>query len=182
MELAKQPYSEVPKRYVQLDQDPNFVSNAVSLPQVLVIDMNKLLSEDATELEKLDHACKQWGFFQMINHGVNPSLVENVKIGVQEFFNLPMEDKKKLWQKPGDLEGFEHVIGLHPHSDVEVITILHQVNEIEGLQIRKDGMWIPIKPLSYAFVINIGDILEILADGIYRNIEHRSTVIAILRC
>ncbi|XP_019420650.1 PREDICTED: protein SRG1-like [Lupinus angustifolius] len=106
MELAKQPYSEVPKRYVQLDQDPNFVSNAVSLPQVLVIDMNKLLSEDATELEKLDHACKQWGFFQMINHGVNPSLVENVKIGVQEFFNLPMEDKKKLWQKPGDLEGF----------------------------------------------------------------------------
>ncbi|XP_019460641.1 PREDICTED: protein SRG1-like isoform X3 [Lupinus angustifolius] len=270
-ELTQQSFSEVPERYVRSDQDPTFVSDAVSLPQIPVIDMNKLLYEEATELEKLDHACKQWGFFQLTNHGVNPLLVENVKIGVQEFFNLPMEEKKKLWQKPGDLEGFgqlfvvseeqkldwadlfyintlpsytrnphllpnipqpfrdnlekycselnklcitiiefmtralkmepnellklfedggqsmrmnyyppcpqpEHVIGLHPHSDAEVLTILLQVNEIEGLQIRKDGMWIPIKPTSNAFVINIGDVLEILTNGIYRSIEHRATV------
>ncbi|GMP72006.1 hypothetical protein CsSME_00030204 [Camellia sinensis var. sinensis] len=24
----------------------------------------------------------------------------------QEFFNLPMEEKKKFWQDPGDVEGF----------------------------------------------------------------------------
>jgi isopenicillin N synthase-like dioxygenase len=55
----------------------------------------------------------------------------------------------------------EQVIGLNPHSDVAALTILLQVNEMDGLQIRKDGMWIPIKPLSDAFVINIGDILEV---------------------
>jgi isopenicillin N synthase-like dioxygenase len=32
---------------------------------------------------------------------------------------------------------------------------------MDGLQIRKDGMWIPIKPLSDAFVINIGDMFEV---------------------
>jgi isopenicillin N synthase-like dioxygenase len=55
----------------------------------------------------------------------------------------------------------EQVIGLNPHSDVAALTILLQVNEMDGLQIRKDGMWIPIKPLSDAFVINIGDMSEV---------------------
>ena len=32
--------------------------------------------------------------------------MEKVKVGVQEFFNLPMEEKKKLWQLLGDVEGF----------------------------------------------------------------------------
>nr|AFK40954.1 unknown [Lotus japonicus] len=70
----------------------------------------------------------------------------------------------------------EQVIGLKPHSDVGALTILLQVNEIEGLQIRKDGMWIPIKPLPEAFIINIGDMLEIMTNGVYRSIEHRATV------
>ncbi|MCI01235.1 protein SRG1-like [Trifolium medium] len=47
---------------------------------------------------------------------------------------------------------------------------------MEGLQIRKDGMWIPIKPLKDAFIINIGDMLEIMTNGIYRSIEHRATI------
>ncbi|XP_061345872.1 protein SRG1-like [Gastrolobium bilobum] len=270
-ELAKQTLTKVPERYVRPNQDPPIVSNTIPLPQVPVIDLNKLLFEDGTELEKLDHACKEWGFFQLINHGVDPSLVVNVRIGVQKFFGLTKEEKKKIWQKPGDLEGFgqnfvvseeqklewadlfymttlpsytrtphlfanipqpfrndiesycleleklcisiielmgkalkiepnellelfedvsqsmrmnyyppcpqpEHVIGLNPHSDAGALTILLQANEIEGLQIRKDGMWIPIKPLSNAFIINVGDILEILTNGIYRSIEHRATI------
>ncbi|PNY02670.1 protein SRG1-like, partial [Trifolium pratense] len=63
-ELAKQPIIEVPERYLQPNQDPVVVSNTTSLQQVPVIDLSKLLSEDATELEKFDHACKEWGFFQ----------------------------------------------------------------------------------------------------------------------
>jgi isopenicillin N synthase-like dioxygenase len=55
----------------------------------------------------------------------------------------------------------ELVIGLNPHSDAVGLTILLQLNEMEGLQIRKDGMWMPIKPLPNAFIVNIGDILEV---------------------
>ncbi|PNX58325.1 protein SRG1-like, partial [Trifolium pratense] len=54
----------------------------------------------------------------------------------------------------------EHVIGVNAHSDMGALTILLQANEIEGLQIRKDGEWIPVQPLPNAFVINIGDMLE----------------------
>ena len=57
----------------------------------------------------------------------------------------------------------DQVIGLTPHSDAVGLTILLQVNEMEGLQIRKDGMWVPIKPLPGAFIVNMGDILEVTA-------------------
>ncbi|KAK1554913.1 hypothetical protein Q3G72_018995 [Acer saccharum] len=67
----------------------------------------------------------------------------------------------------------EQFIGLSPHSDFSGLTILLEVNDVQGLQIKKDGMWIPVKSLPNAFIINIGDTLEILSNGTYRSIEHR---------
>ncbi|XVF40231.1 hypothetical protein PTKIN_Ptkin01aG0095200 [Pterospermum kingtungense] len=271
-EVAKEalPLGKVPLRYQRPDQDSPSTCSPPQL-QVPVIDMLRLLSEDFmdVELEKLHNASKDWGFFQLINHGVSSSLLDKVKKGIEGLFNLPMEEKKKLWQRPDDIEGFgqafvlseeqkldwgdmffmttlsshlrkpylfpnlplpfrddidayseelrnvaskilafqakalgidgndmrifggwqamrmnyyppcpspELVIGLNPHSDAGGITILLQVNEMEGLQIRKDGAWIPIKPLPDAFVVNVGDIMEIVTNGIYRSIEHRARV------
>ena len=53
-------------------------------------------------------------------------------------------------------------IGFSPHSDADALTILFQLNDTEGLQIRKEGRWVPVKPLPNAFVVNIGDIMEVL--------------------
>lgn len=56
----------------------------------------------------------------------------------------------------------ELVIGLCPHSDASGITILLQVSEVEGLQIRNsDGAWTPVVPLPDAFIVNVGDSLEV---------------------
>ena len=56
----------------------------------------------------------------------------------------------------------ELVMGLTPHSDASGITILVQVNEVEGLHVKKDGVWLPIKILREALVVNVGDVLEVL--------------------
>jgi len=68
-ELAKEPLTNVPDRYVLQDQETGLLSNTTSLPQVPVIDLAKLLSQDINlkrhELEKLHYACKDWGFFQV---------------------------------------------------------------------------------------------------------------------
>lgn len=64
-DLAKQLNTKVPEQYIHPNQDPIVVSNTSSLQQVPVIDLSKLLSEDELEVEKLDHACKEWGFFQV---------------------------------------------------------------------------------------------------------------------
>ena len=50
----------------------------------------------------------------------------------------------------------DQVIGLTPHSDEVGLTLLLQVNEMEGLHIRKYGVWIPIKPLLASFFVNVG--------------------------
>ncbi|CAL5410073.1 unnamed protein product [Camellia sinensis] len=262
-ELAKESLTTVPPRYVHHGHQNHPISSygARCPDDVPIIDMDKLISGDHMDLElkKLNYASKEWGFFQLINHGVSSSLAEKVKMETQEFFNLPMEEKKKFWQDPGDVEGFgqafvvseeqkldwsdlfflttlpthlrkpnlfpmlplpfskglqhtlevytadlkhlamkildymakalkmkaedmrelfeegmqavrmnyyppcpqpELVAGLTPHSDAVGLTILLQLNEVEGLRIKKDGMWVPVKPLSDAFVVNIGDILE----------------------
>ena len=43
---------------------------------------------------------------QFVNHGVSSSLGEKVKVEIKEFFNLPMEEKKRFWPEPGDVQGF----------------------------------------------------------------------------
>lgn len=50
--------------------------------------------------------------------------------------------------------------GLTPHSDASALTILLQVNETEGLQIRVGNGF--VKPLPNAFVVNIGDMMEVI--------------------
>lgn len=93
---------------MRTDEEPPILSVTNSLPQVPVIDLQKFFSEEFKdlELEQLQRACKEWGFFQLINHGVSTLLVEKVKLEIQEFFNLPMEEKNKFWQKPDDIEAF----------------------------------------------------------------------------
>lgn len=57
----------------------------------------------------------------------------------------------------------EVVMGLTPHSDATGITILLQVNGVEGLQVKKDGIWFPVSILPHALVVNVGDVLEVRA-------------------
>lgn len=54
------------------------------------------------------------------------------------------------------------VMGLTPHSDATGLTLLSQVNDVDGLQIKKDGKWLPIKPVPGAFIVNIGDVIEVV--------------------
>lgn len=54
------------------------------------------------------------------------------------------------------------VIGLTPHSDSTGLTLLLQVNDVQGLQINKNGKWIPIKPIPGSFIVNVGDVIEVL--------------------
>ncbi|CDP20446.1 unnamed protein product, partial [Coffea canephora] len=70
----------------------------------------------------------------------------------------------------------ELVMGLCPHSDAGGLTIVLQGNEVEGLQIKKAGAWVPVVPLPNAFIVNVGNILEIVTNGIYKSVEHRATV------
>ena len=66
----------------------------------------------------------------------------------------------------------ELVMGIPPHSDPTGITILNQVNGVDGLQIKKDGVWTPVSFLPDSFVVNIGDILEVCQNFIISLFDH----------
>ncbi|KAK9095490.1 hypothetical protein Scep_026959 [Stephania cephalantha] len=70
----------------------------------------------------------------------------------------------------------DKVVGISPHSDPIALTLLIETNNVQGLQIRKNGMWVPVHAIPSAFIVNIGDMLEIWTNGKYKSIEHRVVV------
>ncbi|KAJ7545945.1 hypothetical protein O6H91_08G017300 [Diphasiastrum complanatum] len=54
----------------------------------------------------------------------------------------------------------ELVLGVNSHSDPSALTVLLQ-DEIGGLQVFHEGNWFDVKPLANAFVINVGDEVEV---------------------
>jgi isopenicillin N synthase-like dioxygenase len=55
----------------------------------------------------------------------------------------------------------ELVLGIMPHADTSFVTVLQQ-DETPGLEIEKDGHWILVPPIQDAFVVNIGDLLQVI--------------------
>lgn len=55
----------------------------------------------------------------------------------------------------------ELTYGLPAHTDPNALTILLQDLQVAGLQVLKDGKWLSIKPHPDAFVINIGDQIQV---------------------
>ncbi|KAJ7265829.1 hypothetical protein O6H91_16G029800 [Diphasiastrum complanatum] len=66
-------------------------------------------------------------------------------------------------------------LGVRGHTDVYGFTIV-QHDDVPGLEVMKDGSWYAVSSIPNAFVINIGDQLEILSNGRYKSIKHRAVV------
>lgn len=60
------------------------------------------------------------------------------------------------------------------HTDYGCVTLLLADDTKGALQVRaKDGTWINADPISGAFVVNIGDMMERWTNGLWRSTEHR---------
>ncbi|KAK1430575.1 hypothetical protein QVD17_13415 [Tagetes erecta] len=83
-----------------------------------------------------------------INLGIEPEAIgkmfENCTQGIRMNYYPPCPEARE-------------VLGLAPHSDATGLTLLVQVNEVQGLQIKKNSKWI-------------------LSNGEYNSIEHRTVV------
>jgi isopenicillin N synthase-like dioxygenase len=64
-------------------------------------------------------------------------------------------------------------MGIHPHKDTNVITLLHP-GDVPGLEVRsRDGEWITPDAPSDALVVNVGEMLELWSGGEYIATPHR---------
>lgn len=52
-------------------------------------------------------------------------------------------------------------LGLSSHSDPGGMTILLPDENVAGLQVRRGDCWLTVKPIPNAFIINIGDQIQV---------------------
>lgn len=65
-ELVRKDPVHVPERYVRNQEDRTQVNEIPHLSsEIPVVDLSLLSTGDVKELNKLDLACKDWGFFQV---------------------------------------------------------------------------------------------------------------------
>lgn len=67
------------------------------------------------------------------------------------------------------------VFGAGEHSDYGLITLL-ATNEVSGLEIFKDNVWIKIPPKPDCFVVNLGDCLQIMTNSKFKSTIHRVVI------
>jgi isopenicillin N synthase-like dioxygenase len=69
--------------------------------------------------------------------------------------------------------------GVGPHKDSGVLTLLLAEPGSRGLQVRRPDSgewvrdWVEVPPLDGAFIVNIGELLEVATGGYLRATEHR---------
>ncbi|KAH9615980.1 hypothetical protein KSS87_023268 [Heliosperma pusillum] len=263
---------EVPDKFIHKDGFPGAVDEPDTWKHNLLVDFSALTSStpaSGIELAKLRNALCQWGCFQVINHGVSSSFLEEFIKVIKQFFALPLEEKVKCsdaqekllgygrgkfstgnqaadWHdglylvlhpeekrsvrfyplKPEKFSGMineyseklaaiaeaifkamagsldleedcflncqgkkttikgrfiyyppcpcpERVLGVKPHSDGTYMTILLPDNEVDGLQVQKDEHWYKVPVIPGALFVNLGDLGEVMSNGMYKSVVHR---------
>ncbi|WOK98948.1 protein DOWNY MILDEW RESISTANCE 6-like isoform X2 [Canna indica] len=247
-------YSSLPQSYVRLPAQRPRLEEVIRDADIPTVDLG---SSDNTQIvAQVADACRSYGFFQVVNHGVEMEIMKSMMEVASEFFRLPPEEKAKHYSEdpakkmrlstsfnirkekfrnwrdylrlhcypledfvpgwPSKPSSFKEVVstycrevrelgfrllgiislglgveeeymvrvlgeqeqhmavnyypkcpepdltyGLQAHTDPNALTILLQDPNVAGLQVLKDGKWIAVNPQPDAFVINIGDQLQV---------------------
>ncbi|KAL8500234.1 hypothetical protein ACS0TY_020005 [Phlomoides rotata] len=258
-------FLSLPSSYVRPESERPRLSEVEECNDVPIIDLS---SHRSLVVKQIGDACRDYGFFQVMNHGVGKERVDKMQRVAHEFFNLSVEEKMKLYSDdpsktmrlstsfnvkketvhnwrdylrlhcyPLDKyvpewpsnpscfkddvssycmevrqlglrleEAISESLGLHKdelksvlgeqgqhmavnyypacpepeltyglpaHTDPNALTILLQDLQVSGLQVLKDGKWLAIKPHPDAFVVNIGDQIQV-KNSVTKSVEDQT--------
>eukprot|EP00262_Sarcandra_glabra_P015923 TRINITY_DN5021_c0_g1_i1.p1 TRINITY_DN5021_c0_g1~~TRINITY_DN5021_c0_g1_i1.p1 ORF type:complete len:336 (+),score=37.15 TRINITY_DN5021_c0_g1_i1:76-1083(+) len=263
----------IPTDFIRSENEqPGITTYRGPVPEIPTIDLGD--ADRDRVVHEVSKASREWGIFQVVNHGVPVEVIQKLQSVGKEFFELPLEEKKKYSMVPGSgsIEGYgtklqkevegkkgwvdflfhniwppsridnrfwpktpesyreaneeyaKHLLsvvnelmrdfslglgldgnavkealggdtleyllkinyyppcprpdlalGVVAHTDMSAVTILVP-NEVAGLQVFKDDHWFDAKYIPNALVVHIGDQLEILSNGKYKSVLHRTTV------
>ncbi|WP_037495346.1 isopenicillin N synthase family dioxygenase [Solirubrobacter soli] len=84
----------------------------------------------------------------------------------------PPEVLTKIIRYPAPSETFSTDQGVGAHTDAGFLTLLHQ-DTVGGFEAEVDGEWVAVPALPGSFVINIGELLQLVSSGYFRATPHR---------
>lgn len=107
--------SKLPEIYVQPEPDRPTKAHDMQCElneelELPVVDLSLLISGEKSAREKylasIVKACETWGFFQVINHGVDPDLIKRCEAEAHGLFELPVTTKENALRVPGASFGY----------------------------------------------------------------------------
>ncbi|MCZ6881899.1 MAG: hypothetical protein O7F15_02685 [Gammaproteobacteria bacterium] len=129
----------------QQDIDKHPVAKQDSIiGQVPVIDIGELVSDSSSvaariPVEQIAAACKNWGFFQVINHAIPAELFVTVLQQTRRIFALPLEEKLSVVRTKDNPWGFyNNELTKNQRDKKEVFDFTHEgIDPIYG----KSNRW-----------------------------------------
>ncbi|KAL6277953.1 hypothetical protein ACE6H2_021554 [Prunus campanulata] len=110
-EIVRSDPSQIPENFLVIRNEEKGKSNNTAdtchlSSEIPIVDLSLLSRGHKEELNKLDQACKEWGFFQVVNHGVATEVLQEMKDATAKFFELPLEEKNKIRMPSDDFQGY----------------------------------------------------------------------------
>ncbi|XP_062210899.1 jasmonate-induced oxygenase 1-like isoform X2 [Phragmites australis] len=103
----------IPERYVKPPSErpsfspaPDGGGGGLNIP---VVDLS-MPDADATS-RAVSAACREWGFFQAVNHGVRPEQLQRARAAWRGFFRQPAEVRERYANSPATYEGYGSRLG-----------------------------------------------------------------------
>ena len=137
---------------------------------------NRLLGPNRWPEEILNFRERVYAYYEAVTQ-LGRSLLRGFLLAL----DLPEDHFERALQKPPSQLRLIHypfvadasdAPGVGAHTDYECFTILHATSP--GLEVlNAKGTWVDAPPLPDAFVINIGDLLEVLSNGRWVSTAHR---------
>ena len=167
----------------QQDIDKHPVAKQDSIiGQVPVIDIGELISDSSSvasriPVEQIAAACKNWGFFQVINHGIPAKLFETVLQQTRRIFALPLEEKLSVVRTKDNPWGFyNNELTKNQRDKKEVFDFTHEgIDPIYG----KSNRWPTDLGRIFtgvALITKLEAPVERVADGGRATVMHRQHV------
>ncbi|CAM0877832.1 unnamed protein product [Alopecurus aequalis] len=97
--------AEIPEQFVwPADEAP--AVDGVEEIAVPVVDLAGFMATSGDGLRELAEACERHGFFQVVNHGVDPALLAEAYRCCDAFYALPVEEKQRAQRRLGENHGY----------------------------------------------------------------------------
>ena len=105
--LVDKEITTIPRFFVIPQEYRDISDGSVDLSQLEVpmIDLEHVQHDSVRRervVEEIRHACETWGFFQVTNHGIPQSSMDEMIEGVRRFNEQPREERSKFYSR--DLE------------------------------------------------------------------------------
>jgi gibberellin-44 dioxygenase len=73
---------------------------------VPLIDLSMYNSQESCLVRLIRSACERHGFFQVVNHGIDPNLIQEAHRCAETFFQMPLMEKQRAHRRPGESCGY----------------------------------------------------------------------------